>query len=356
MGSSKNSITAEFLTTEHLLRIEKNNASHIADIQGFVQDCFIQKRAIQVNTSGSTGTPKTIELSYSTILGSAKRTIEFFGLEEGHNLLIALPTSSIATKMMAMRTVLCKGNLIYITPSSNPLLALPKKSIPVNFAAFTPMQVFEIIKNKKSLAQFNEIEKVIIGGGVISTNLEAALKKCKPTIYATYGMTETASHVATRKVNVSRSYVTLPGINIRQGNNNQAIIETPETESPIVTNDIIELNADGSFEFKGRLDHIINSGGVKINIDELENSLAQHISQPFLIASTPDNQLGEAITLFTDTSLNTNQLHEATEGLENKKSHPKAWVRLKNFKLTSTGKVDRINSIKENNWLEKKNL
>ncbi len=54
-----------------------------------------------------------------------------------------------------------------------------------------------------------------------------------------------------------------------------------------MTNDIAQLHPDGTFSILGRKDNIINTGGIKVQIESVEEALRSIISATFAITAIP---------------------------------------------------------------------
>lgn len=278
-------------------RIMLTSIDWAAPIIDFIDDWLLRhKETFIAHTSGSTGTPKTITHARSAMIQSAQRTIHHLHLKKKANLLLAIPAATIGGKMMIVRAIVLQAKLICIKPSTKPLDETLLTNIA--FAAFTPMQVFESMMQEKSKTQFSNIENVIIGGGQISESLENILKSLPNTIYETFGMTETVSHIALRQIvpKTARHFSALDGIKIKT-DNDQRLIITMSDQSNIITNDIVELINETQFKWLGRTDNIANTGGVKVNLLEIENKLRNSIDCPFFISKLADDKLGETVVI-----------------------------------------------------------
>ena len=295
-----------------------------SQVLNFLADWHSLGSTIQVKTSGSTGAPKEIELSKQGMLFSAQNTVHFFSLTAHSSALLCLPLSTIGGKMMVVRALQSSMRLYIQTPSSNPLKS---GDFSIDFMAVTPMQLKVMLDESES--KLRKIRSILVGGGPISSELELQLTEKEITVYHSYGMTETASHVALRKVGYGGNeyFISLQ-------------IHFPALQTEVIeTTDRVELVSETTFRWIGRTDFVINSGGVKIHPEEIESLIAQQISIPFFISSVPDQRLGERVVLFV-------------EGLENisldfeidfpKYGRPKEVLFLPKFRYTRSGKIDRI--------------
>lgn len=291
---------------------------------------------ITVKTSGSTGKPKQIKVLKEHMKASAENTCSFLRLNQNDTALLCLPLNYISGMMMVVRSIVCQLNLIMQPATGNPLTSVTQH---IDFAAMTPMQVFNCCKNKAEKEKLKRVSKLIIGGGAISKELENELEEFSNEIYSTYGMTETVSHIALRRINGKNKdtyYTPFDMINLSSSATGTLIIDAPEIcKETLETNDIVEFLPDGRFKITGRIDNTINSGGVKIQIEEIEQKLSDTISGNFAITSVPDEKFGEVIVLLHEDNLNS-----PINGKLSKYEQPKFSYQT-NIPLTETGKINR---------------
>ncbi len=303
-------------------------------ILDFLKEYSNNNPKINVTTSGSTGKPKTISILKKHMKNSALITGKTFNLRKGQTALLCLPIHYIAGKMMLVRAIELQLKLICVPPSANPLKDI---STSIDFCAMVPLQV------ERSLLKLTIVKQLIIGGAAISEPLEKKLENIKTLCFATYGMTETVTHIAIKPLNhflKSNYYTVLKGISIAKDQRNCLVIDCPELNSQkVITHDIVELANDTQFQFLGRLDHVINSGGVKIHPEKVEKKLSSIISERFFITSIPDEKLGEKVVLV---------IEKENSGFNlNLESHlapfevPKRIFFVKKLIETPTGKIKR---------------
>lgn len=292
---------ASFKDVESLLTFSESIS---IDIFSFLKEWFNKESYVKVKTSGSTGTPKVIKLQKKHMINSAKATGDFFNLNENTTALLCMPSNFIAGKMMFVRALTLGWRLTFVQPSSNPLQFIEEE---YDFCAMVPLQV------NNSLKDLHKIKKLIVGGGVVSNELLNKLQSIKTEIFATYGMTETITHIAIKKLNklslkniiddipisVENSlYKILPNIKITTDSRGCLVINAPKISNEIIiTNDLVELVTKTEFKWLGRYDSIINSGGIKLIPEQIEEKLRAIISEPFFLAGIPDTVLGEKLVL-----------------------------------------------------------
>lgn len=323
------------------------NPSWQNSLFGFIKFWLEGGDEIEVNTSGSTDTPKKMKLLRQHMISSAAMTAQYFGLTPGTTALHCLPTDFISGKMMCVRSLEFGWNMITVQPSSNPLANVPEQDLA--FSAMTPMQAINSIEHYPE--KFARIKKIILGGAPVSQQLEKKLQQFPNEIYATYGMTETMSHVAIRHLNGKRagiSYHGLPGVKFETDNRQCLVITAPHLGiSKLTTNDIVTLTSPASFQFLGRADFVINSGGVKIHPEKLEYQLTHLFQAPFFITSEPDEKLGERVVLFIESEpLNDSEILRLRSTMKlylQNHEIPKNIYFIPRFDYTSNGKLIRKN-------------
>lgn len=294
------------------------------------------------NTSGSTGTPKSILFSKRDVLESAMRTIRYFHLRCDQQFFLCLPAAFVAGRMMIARAWASGANLIAVKPSLNPLncIELPSK---VDFAAFTPPQIEAAIKEGYK-SELEKINTIIIGGGVTNKSLQSLLLGMSNNIYQTYGMTESLTHVAVKKLSHPQDdyYQSVSSdIYFSTGPENSLIVHV--NNKKLYTTDQVQLLSPQSFIWLGRKDHVINSGGLKIHPEQIEATIikAGILNETrFYVSAADDAQWGERPCLISLDDISDDQLKAINQILEKHHQIKKA-IRVKGFEYTPTGKLIR---------------
>jgi o-succinylbenzoate---CoA ligase len=296
----------------------------------FLLEWFDDAEFITLQTSGSTGVPKQIEVRKQAMIHSAKATGAFFNLGAGNTALCCLPMQYIAGKMMLVRALVLGLQIEVIEATANPLENTTKR---YDFAAMVPLQA------QNSLSGLQNIKTLIIGGAKIDETLKKQLTQIPISIYETYGMTETVSHVAVRTMKEA-AFKLLPHVKISRDDRNCLIINAPQlSDGSIITNDLVEITSNTTFLLLGRYDNIINSGGIKLIPEVIENKLTPFLKQRFFICGVPDAVLGEKVVLVVEgpeTKLPSSIFETLT-----KFEKPKAVVFVEKLKETGNGKIIR---------------
>ena len=267
--------------------IKEGDANEQA-IGEFLLDWFDNKEYIEMRTSGTTGLPKIVRLEKQAMIQSALATGDFFKLEPRNKALLCLPVKFVAGKMMLVRSIILGLDLDVVSPSTEPLASNETK---YDFVAMVPLQV------QNSIEALSNVKKLIIGGAKMDTTLEAKLLPLKTEIYETYGMTETITHIAAKKLG-EKVFTVLPNVIIAQDDRGCLVITVPSiSEEAIVTNDLVEIIRENQFIFLGRIDNVINSGGVKLIPEQIEAKLIEKINSRFFVTGIPDPVLGEKLIL-----------------------------------------------------------
>lgn len=295
-------------------------------------------------TSGSTGDPKTIKLSKRAMLASAELTNSFFNLKAGDSILLCLSVNYIAGKMMLVRAIAGGLNVVVAKPSSE-----PDWKGSVALAAMVPMQVQQLLSSAKGRKALSMVENLIVGGSPLSRDCAEKLSDLPVNAYMTYGMTETVSHVALSKIGRgTRSvYTAMNGVRFSLDERGCLVISAPHlSEVDVVTNDVAELISDFSFVWKGRFDNVINTGGVKVHPEVVEDSLRGMIDRRFYVMAEPDVKFGEIVVLKIEgTPLSDDLLRKLQSDMARRLSkfeRPKKILFLAKFRETDSGKVIRI--------------
>jgi len=286
-----------FVSIEELIHFSKEIS---IEVHLFLKDWFNEKQHVEVNTSGSTGTPKQIQLQKKHMIHSALATGDYFSLPEKTTALLCMSPNYIAGKMMLVRALTLGWQLDVVVPSSNPLEKIDKT---YDFSAMVPMQL------NNSLEEIYKVKKMIVGGGVVSNELLSKIQHVESDVFATYGMTETITHIAVKKLNRFEKdnenkkchYQTLPNVSISKDNRGCLVINAPKVSKEIVvTNDLVELISETEFKWLGRYDSVINSGGVKLIPEQIEAKLSEIIENRFFVTGLHDNILGEKLVLIIE--------------------------------------------------------
>lgn len=308
----------------------------------FLSDWFNNDDFVIVQTSGSTGKPKSIQLKKEFMKNSAKATGKFFNLQENTTALVCLSADYIAGKMMLIRALTLGWNIDVIEPNNNPLENIEKH---YQFSAMVPMQL------QNSLPLIYKVEKLIVGGGVVSEGLKEKLQDISTEVFATYGMTETITHIAVKKLNKlnageNRFYKVLPNITIYIDERNCLAIDAPKVSDEfIITNDVVQLVSENQFEWLGRYDNVINSGGIKLHPEKIEEKLSEVIKERFFVIGISDDILGEKLILIIEGNKQINILDKVNN--LSKYETPKQVYFVNNFVETETKKIQRVETLRK---------
>ncbi|MEZ2414113.1 AMP-binding protein [Muriicola sp. E247] len=313
-------------------------------IGDFLMDWVSPHDSLTLRTSGSTGKAKSIRVTKQAMINSALRSADYFGLKAGQTALLCLSASHIAAKMMLVRAMVIGLSLDTVDPSSSPLNGLNRR---YDLCSMVPLQL------EKSIKHLSSIDTLLVGGAPLSSELRLKLQKSPSRIFETYGMTETCSHIAVRPVNgkeegqsdqMAIPFETLPGLTVSTDNRNCLVINAPDlgVES-LVTNDLVKLISEKEFNWLGRWDNIINSGGVKLIPEVIEAKLKPHLENKFVVLGKPDKALGEKLILAIEGEGNPAQIlkHISDVNTLDKFEIPKEIHFISRFKISESGKLDR---------------
>lgn len=310
----------------------------------FILEWLSAETKLVVKTSGSTGIPKNIYLSKQHMINSAKATGEFFDVRENTNALLCLSAEYIAGKMMLVRAMTLGWNIDLIAPESDMSESITKR---YEFAAMVPLQV------ENSFVSLNKIDTLIIGGAPVSNKLFQNIQQLETKCYATYGMTETITHIAVRRLNhgPENYYTTLSNVRIALDERDCLVIDAPQVSfEQVVTNDLVHIHSNNQFEWLGRYDNVINSGGIKLFPERIEFKLSKSIDSRYFVSGISDEKLGQKLILVVESNLSETEkesLLKKIKGINelDKFEVPKDILCIPSFQETTTGKVQRSKTL-----------
>lgn len=330
-----NQMMVEYLTSNEQL-IEK--------IEHFWTEWNNDSEFISTRTSGSTGLPKEIRMSKEKMKNSALATGRFFNFQAGQNVLLCLNADTIGGKMLLVRAFLHNMRILISDVVSNPIAGIEQ---PIDFISMVPMQIRTVLK--ETPLKLNLVKTVLVGGASVDPDLEKQLSLYKCEAYESFGMTETMSHIALKKLNDEPVFKALPGVEFRSSEEGKLEVIAPMLGiDRLITNDIVELIDEHSFRWKGRADFVINSGGIKIHPELVEKKMTGLIKERFFIAAQPDAVLGERVVLMIEDKKNGGEekmILEQLKVLLDKYEVPKQIIFIPEFIETPSGKVNRLATI-----------
>lgn len=311
-------------------------------LEDFLDSWRSPSKTILVHTSGSTGKPKPLMVEKQRMLNSAKITCDFLGLQVGDTALLCMSLDYIAGKMVVVRSLERGLRLLQVTPSGHPLAEVSSDK-QIDFAAMVPMQVYNSLQVPVERERLLSIKNLLIGGGAIDEKLASELRSFPHAVWSTYGMTETLSHIALRRLNgpsASEWYTPFEHVQVNTNEDGCLVINAPLvcTET-LVTHDIAEIK-NGKFRIKGRKDNVICSGGIKIQIEEVEDLLRPVLSSPFMLVKKKDEKFGEVAVLVTENQ-DLQQVEDVCRCRLPKYWIPREYLYVDKLPLTETGKPKR---------------
>lgn len=326
------------LTADDLCRVAysfiKEGDDFEKPVGDFILDWFDANEFLVMHTSGSTGKPKKIKVLKQAMINSALATGDFFNLEAGNTILNCLPVKYVAGKMMFIRAFILGLEMDFVAPSSHPLEWIDKQ---YDFTAVVPLQAMN------SIELLHNFKTIIIGGAAVSKDLEKKLKPIKSDIYETYGMTETITHIAARKIG-EKAFTTLPNVILSLDEHNCLLIKAQNISKEMIhTNDVVELISDNQFKFVGRFDNVINSGGIKLFPEQIEDKLSKFIKKRFFVIGKEDKELGEHLILVVEGEAYPIDLEKITT--LDKYEKPREIIFVPKFTETGSGKIIRKESM-----------
>jgi O-succinylbenzoic acid--CoA ligase len=324
---------------------------YLKPIQLFL-DNWVHDRIFIFKSSGSTGIPKEFSFSKHALELSAQATIDALNLgREQEHILMCLDANFVGGAMMLARAIKLDCPLTIMKPSSNVFDKI-SSSHSFTFASFVPLQLMD---EGFSAEKYNRFKNVLIGGSSLSSNLKERIRELSANSFQSYGMTETLSHVALKNIKVSDGYKAIAPYSIRINDSMQICIKAPFLNEELLTNDLAKWVSKDHFEWLGRLDFVINSGGVKISPEEIEKAIIEigilPINCQIVLSSLAHEKWGSELVLVVSKPISQKVFEEIKFGLIQrglKYKVPKRFFYLSPFPLLDSGKVSRR---KINEWL-----
>lgn len=333
-------LNGRFINSEDLHSVEPTD-SFEKEVLDYCIHLFDDGNDTVVTTSGSTGAPKELVFPKSALIKSAEETNDYFNLHSQSKALLCLPLQYVAAKLMVVRAVVGEFELITKMPAINPLKDLTKT---ISFVPMTPHQAATALLD--SPKAFDLVEILLLGGGKVSRELRGKLSELAVKSFIGFGMAETLTHFALNKISrdTGSHFHKLSDVKITTDERGCLVVNRPGiTEGNLLTNDLVELTDEG-FKWLGRIDNLINSGGVKIIPEEVEQSLHSIIDSNFFIAGIPDSMLGMKVVLFIEGS---EKPDLEKVDFQEKYHRPKEIINMKTFLYTRSGKIRRKETVQQ---------
>lgn len=325
-------------------------------ILSFCQAWLSGRQDFPIETSGSTGPPKQIMLHRGQMEASARLTETALGLKEGYTALLCLDPRYIAGQMMLVRAMVTGMKVIAVEPCANPLEKIGDD--PIDFSALVPYQLHAILHDPRTRKKLSGFKCVLVGGSALDVPTATSLADLDCRCFASYGMTETITHIALQQLNgpgKQEYFQALDGVKVSTDSRHCLVIRAAHLgDVEIVTNDLVEIQAPGRFRWLGRFDNVINSGGIKIVPEKIERAVGHifaslHLANRFFVTARPHETLGEHVVLMVEGEMAGTLRTEIMRQLEKLLSRyelPKEITAIARFELTATGKIDRGKTMK----------
>ncbi len=334
---------------EHIKAGDYNASSPFEEhTLSFCKQWLSGQTEFEQETSGSTGKPKLIKITRAQMQISAEQTVSALNLKANDTALVCVNPAFIAGKMMLVRAFEHQLKIIIVAPSLNPL---EKVKVPFHFAAMIPAQIAHTLKNKSTKQKLKNCKAILVGGAPVSSQLATEISKLHTPIYATYGMTETVSHIALKRLSIPNEdhFTAIGDVKLQTNNQKQLLIKGSITNNKeLITNDRVKLLSSSTFKWLGRIGNVVNSGGIKIQLEEVEESITLIFSQlgvenRFFLAKKVDKTWGEVIILYIENNpqLSTTNLLATLKNNLKKYTCPKEVIYVRKFNETSTGKINK---------------
>lgn len=356
IGSAFDSLTVDGVpmgkieALDHFGRLSegrKKDETWKEDLHHLVRDLMMGGSSIPAHTSGTTGAPKAMRIARRDLVNSARLTAETFGLHEGNRVLLCLPCAFIAGKMMVVRAM-ALGLDLHVTDPRGAVLENLNPEDHFRFAAMVPLQLHRAIQDDRTRVE-RQFDTILLGGGPVSEALEDDLQGLSTAVFHGYGSTETVTHVAVRRLNGPgrrKAYAAIGRVHFETDERGCLVVHTPHLSTKRhVTNDQVNLIDDRHFQWLGRMDHVILSGGKKFFPEQLERITAGVVPCPHYFTAIPHERLGQAVCLVLETDRGPDEVADEVIQAVMRVLPPHQWPRrivaLRAFPRTASGKIIR---------------
>jgi o-succinylbenzoate---CoA ligase len=297
-----------------------------------------------VNTSGSTGEPNSVAISTTALIASTNAAHKYLGAVPGDSWSLLLPTNHIAGLNVIARATALGTKVI-----DNRNVA---EYVDADFISIVPTQLHRALtSDPKLLEHLTAAEAVLVGGGSITESLRKAAADKHVKVVTTYGMTEMCGGcVYSQKpldgveVDIDADGLIKLKAPMMASNylNNPALWQSLTADGWFQTSDIGEL-IDGKLKVVGRADDVINSGGEKISLVNIERLFNSYFPNQDVIAfGLPDAEWGERLCLGVTANISLADAQQKLTGINS----PKEIYIFKELPKSVLGKVDRKAAIR----------
>jgi len=276
------------------------------------------KRHLIFKTSGSTGAPKGIALAKKAILHSAQLVNDHFAITQNDHWILALPPQHIGGFSVIARSYLSSSKIsLFDQPWSPSRFYQELKAEKASLTSLVPTQIHDLIA--LALPAPESLRAVLVGGGHLPESLHQKAYQLGWLLYPTYGMTETASQVATAQSpdpNHSRLQI-LPTWETRIDSESRLSLKGPALFSGFLdleshhyspradkwheTQDLTKIKGNSLIPL-GRGDQKIKILGHLVNLYQLEEQLSQLAKTPIFLTSNEDERRGHHISAHFESS------------------------------------------------------
>jgi len=302
--------------------------------------------AVVVPTSGSTGTPKAVVLSRSALLAAATAGHERLGGPGAW--VCSLAPHYVAGLMVHVRAYVAGHPATIVDQHLTDLANLTLPDAPA-YISLVPTQLYKALRQPDTRAALRRFTVLLGGAAADRAELDRA-KELGIRVVTTYGMTETCGGVV-------YDGSPLAGVHVGLDDDGRISLSGPTTFSgyrldPEATASVLDgrtfFTSDrgawvaGRLEVRGRIDDVVISGGVNVDIAQLQKIVDRALGvEKVVVLGVPDPLWGARIVAVTTSALSLDSLRERLDGRVERAALPRDLRHLDAFPRTSSGKIDR---------------
>jgi len=317
--------------------------------------------ALVLSTSGSLGHPKGVLLPAAALLASAHATHAF--LDGPGSWLLAVPVTSVAGVQVLVRSLVAQTEPVTMSSIGggggfDPAEFADKAwaldpSLPA-YCSLVPTQIARILEHPAATSALQGFDAVLIGGARLPESLAVKLDDAYVQWYSTYGMTETSGGIFYNGTALDGAHVRL--IDVDESGAGRIVLDGPMIargylndrqasalafiDGAHLTSDLGRI-VDGRLEVIGRLDDVVQVGGINVALAAIEEILQRHCKEAAVLAE-PDDTWGSAITAYVcEPQLPADEYLAEVEAILGRAARPRSVVEVPSIPHSPNGKPDR---------------
>ena len=253
-------------------------------------------------TSGTTSNPKPVELSFQAMSSSANSLYRAADLDDSARWLCCLPPYYIAGLAVIARSWIKEVPVSFHNTFDLEKVSNEINSNSVDAISLIPNQLKQLLDANVDLSK---LQTILVGGSSVDFNLQNTVLNLGLNVHFTYGLTETFGGICLdhKLFDNTEAEIVNGQIYLRSGSMMSGYRHDQRLTFHKLTHDGWFATGDlGTYEnnilnVTGRIDDLINSGGIKIEPLLIEKAMQSIGYNQAIVVATPHNKLGQCLTV-----------------------------------------------------------